>query len=974
MVLSPTESIILAIVSSAVMASALSGVTLAVARRFGWSGGPQAAGTPAPPIMPRVGGLLIGLACLVSILVFLAFGERYPTPSLDGRHLLMLLASSASILLLGLLDDFAGISSKVKLLALVAAAAAVCGAGIRIDAIVLSDQPILFFGHFTWPVTMFWICAITVSISFIDGLDGLASGISLIVAGVIGMVAALNGSVLIAVASFALLGALAGFLPFNFVPARIVLGDCGRLFVGFMLATLAIALQKHVGTTRGLMLPAVALAVPLLDATLTLIRRSVIDRRSMFRAEQGHIYHRLVEHQGLTRRQAVVLLCAITLFSAILGSAALLNKGIATVAGLLLVLPVLVGTFRLAGSVRLRHTLAAVQRNRYASAVRRESQATVEEMQNRFRVVRDFDTWWRTLCDAAAELSCVSIDLQLVRRDGSTTALNWRNKRLAESDHQHGRGDDLYATVPVPQRRATAGVRAYVVMSAADGLEMAGQRLSMLTRLLAEHGLDTLSSEGRDRLPPPPKLRLVGMAPPPAVAPGVNGTSVEGGLAAAGLDTASLVAAGRGNRFLSRRAKRAAARVLEARPWTPPSRENPRVAIVHDFLYTYAGAEKVLEQILHVYPDADLFALFDFVPEESRGFVKDKPVRTTFIQRMPFARTRHRLYLPLMPLAIEQIDLAGYDIVISSSYLAAKGVITGPSQLHICYCHSPARYAWDLQGQYLKSSNMTGGIGSLLARGILHYLRMWDVRTANGVDHFLVNSDFVGRRVEKIYRRKATTIYPPVDIEAFHANLDSREDYYLAASRLVPYKRMDLLIEAFRTLPDRRLIIVGAGPELERLRAMAPSNVRLVGHVSGEEMTRYMQLARAFLFAAEEDFGIVLVEAQACGTPAIAFGRGGAQEIIAEGHSGIFFHHQRAQDVIDAIREFEAGTWDPARVRVQAERFSTSRFREELRLFVQEHWYTFADRLGLAATVIEGAATPTPDAPRPQADEATQPA
>lgn len=367
----------------------------------------------------------------------------------------------------------------------------------------------------------------------------------------------------------------------------------------------------------------------------------------------------------------------------------------------------------------------------------------------------------------------------------------------------------------------------------------------------------------------------------------------------------------------------------------------PKVAVVHDFLYCYAGAEKVLEQIIGIFPDAELFSIFDFLPENERGFIHGKTVHSTFIQKLPLASRKHRHYLPLMPIAIEQLDVSAYDIVISSSYLAAKGVITSPSQLHVCYCHSPARYAWDLQHQYLAESGLTRGLKSLLVRAILHYIRTWDTRTANGVDLFVSNSNFVGRRIEKVYRRQSTTIYPPVDTKVF-TQVDEKDDFYVTASRMVPYKRIDLIVEAFNRMPNRRLVVVGDGPDFEKIKAIAKPNIRLVGHQPVEILREYMQRARAFLFAAEEDFGIAPVEAQACGTPVIAYGRGGATESVIANRTGIFFDEQTPEAIVDAVQAFEKKPrWDVKVIRESAERFSVERFRKELGDLVNEAWEAF---------------------------------
>ncbi|HYO07482.1 MAG TPA: glycosyltransferase, partial [Tepidisphaeraceae bacterium] len=362
-----------------------------------------------------------------------------------------------------------------------------------------------------------------------------------------------------------------------------------------------------------------------------------------------------------------------------------------------------------------------------------------------------------------------------------------------------------------------------------------------------------------------------------------------------------------------------------------------KVALVHDFLYTYAGAERVLEQILTIFPQADLFSLVDFLPADGRDFILNKPVRTSFLQHMPLVRKKHRTYLPLMPFAIEQLDVSGYDIVISSSYIAAKGVVTRSDQLHVCYCHTPARFAWD-QPKLLCHGGL---LHSLAARLILHYFRGWDVRSANGVDVFVSNSRFVGRRVEKAYRRHAVTIYPPVDTHRFLPAEGARDDYYVTVSRLVPYKRVDLIVEAFNRMPRRRLIVVGTGPEFRRLRAAAGPNVQIVGHQPPERLHRFMQLARGFVFAAEEDFGIAPVEAQACGTPVIAFGRGGVTESVVAGRTGVFFHEQSPESLMAAVDAFERVDWDAAAIRQHAHRFSVSRFRDAFASLVEQQWADF---------------------------------
>ena len=375
-----------------------------------------------------------------------------------------------------------------------------------------------------------------------------------------------------------------------------------------------------------------------------------------------------------------------------------------------------------------------------------------------------------------------------------------------------------------------------------------------------------------------------------------------------------------------------------------------KVAVVHDWLYTYAGSERVLEQILRVFPQADLYSLIDFLPADQRGFLGGKPVTTSFIQRLPFAKSNHRRYLPLMPLAVEQFDLSAYNLVLSSSHAVAKGVITGPDQLHISYVHSPMRYAWDLQHSYLKEAGLKTGLKSGAARALLHYLRLWDLRTANGVDHFLANSRFIARRVWKVYRREATVIYPPVAVADFGLP-PRKEDFYLTASRLVSYKKVDLVVEAFAHTPERRLVVMGTGPDLEKIRAKASPNVEVLGYQPFSVWKDYMQRARAFVFAAEEDFGIVPVEAQACGTPVIAYGKGGALETVvglpAPNPTGVFFQSQDISSVLDAIATFEAhqAEFRPEVARARAERFGELRFRTELEAFVTAAYRAFEQKL-----------------------------
>lgn len=378
----------------------------------------------------------------------------------------------------------------------------------------------------------------------------------------------------------------------------------------------------------------------------------------------------------------------------------------------------------------------------------------------------------------------------------------------------------------------------------------------------------------------------------------------------------------------------------------------PRIAIVADWLSTYAGAERVLEQMLLVFPEAELFAVVDAVPPAERAFLQGKKVHTTFIQNLPGAQKRFRAYLPLMPLAIEQLDLSGFDIVLSSSHAVAKGVLVGPDQLHISYVYSPLRYAWDMQAQYLREAKLERGLKSWLVRWLLHRLRLWDVRTANGVDYFYADSKFIARRIAKCYRREAEVLYPPVALDDF-TFVPQKEDFYLTVSRLVPYKRVDLIVEAFAAMPERKLVVIGDGPEMARIKKLAAPNVQILGFQPFNVVKTHMQSARAFVFAAQEDFGIAPVEAQACGTPVIAFGRGGATETVRGPQSsqptGVFFNEQTVPSLVQAVQCFEA-LKEPIRpedCRTNAERFSVAAFRSGLQTAVLQHWAQFTSQAGI---------------------------
>jgi glycosyltransferase involved in cell wall biosynthesis len=366
-----------------------------------------------------------------------------------------------------------------------------------------------------------------------------------------------------------------------------------------------------------------------------------------------------------------------------------------------------------------------------------------------------------------------------------------------------------------------------------------------------------------------------------------------------------------------------------------------KVAIAHEWLASYAGSERVVEQMLAIYPEADLFSLVDFLTADQRDFIQKKSVETSFIQKLPFARKAFRQYLPLMPFAVEQFDLSKYDIILSSHHAVAKGVLTRADQLHISYVHSPLRYGWDLQWQYLEQANLQRGLKSWFVRWVLHYLRLWDVVAANRVDCFVANSRFIARRIWKTYRRRARVIYPPVAVAQFRADLP-REDFYLTVSRFVPYKRVDVTIAAFNQL-GLSLVVIGDGPDEQRLRQLAGPNIQMLGFQPDAVVADYLERCRGFIFSAEEDFGITVVEAQAAGAPVIAYGRGGAVETVVPDQTGLLFYPQTVLALAAAVTQFEQqrSRFDPWVIRANAERFGIERFRQEFGGFVEDAWVKF---------------------------------
>lgn len=374
---------------------------------------------------------------------------------------------------------------------------------------------------------------------------------------------------------------------------------------------------------------------------------------------------------------------------------------------------------------------------------------------------------------------------------------------------------------------------------------------------------------------------------------------------------------------------------------TDSSHAKLRVAIVHDWLNVVGGAERVLEQMLLEFPEADLYTLIDTLPEDARAMLGGRRPTVSFIGRSRLLRDRHRFALPLMPLAIESFDLTGYDLVLSSSFAVAKGAIVRPDAVHVCYCHSPMRYIWDLEHTYRRDAGLDRGLRGFAASAMISFLRMWDVSSANRADTLVANSTFTASRIRRYWGRDSLLLPPPVDISRFSPS-GERSDYYVTVSRLVPYKRHDLMVKAFAQLPDRRLVIVGDGPNRSALQRIAPANVEFTGALPDAEVARVVGKARAFVFAAHEDFGIVPVEAQASGVPVIAYGVGGSRDTVVpwpnEGATGVFFDTQTEEALVDAVHRFESveHAFDRDTLRANAERFSNAHFRRRLRQIVED--------------------------------------
>lgn len=365
-------------------------------------------------------------------------------------------------------------------------------------------------------------------------------------------------------------------------------------------------------------------------------------------------------------------------------------------------------------------------------------------------------------------------------------------------------------------------------------------------------------------------------------------------------------------------------------------------ALVHDWFSAFGGAEKCIASLTNIWDDFDIYSLIDFLGHENRDIIlKGKSAHTSFIQKLPKAKEKYRNYLPLFPFAIEQFNLEDYDLILSSSHCVAKGVLTHSNQLHISYVHTPVRYAWDLYFQYLEESGLDKGIKGILAKYFLHKLRIWDLSTINRVDHYIANSHYIAKRIKKVYGKTADVIYPPVDVDKFQL-CEQKEDFYLTASRLVPYKKIDLIVEAF-SQTNKKLVVVGSGPDLEKVKAKASKNIEILGYQEDSVLINLMRKAKAFVFAAEEDFGIIPVEAQACGTPVICFDKGGTRETVINKKTGVYFEKQNVDSLLSAVSNFELlqDVLVPKLVRENALRFSVPRFEQEMKQYIDEKYRLF---------------------------------
>jgi len=370
------------------------------------------------------------------------------------------------------------------------------------------------------------------------------------------------------------------------------------------------------------------------------------------------------------------------------------------------------------------------------------------------------------------------------------------------------------------------------------------------------------------------------------------------------------------------------------------------MAVVHDWFPTFAGGENVVECIIKEFQVQNLYTLFCRLNKEEMNRLNPATLHTSRLNTLPWIRNYYRILVEDCMLAVELFDLSDYDVVLSSTVAFSKGVLTGPSQMHVSYIHSPPRYAWDMTHQYFKKSGLLAPVMNELLHRKLHKLRIWDLRTINALDKIIVNSHFIANRVRKFYRRNATVIYPPVDVENFTLGSE-KDDYYVTASRMVPYKRVDLIVSAFSQMPEKKLVVIGDGPEASRIKAIAGPNTEFLGHVPRQTLIEKLQNAQAYIYAALEDFGIAPVEAQACGTPVIGYAAGGILETVKSipnsNPTGIYFGKQEVGSIISAVERYEKSVdqFHPELIRQHAETFSAQRFRNQIRMFIEQSWADF---------------------------------
>ena len=374
------------------------------------------------------------------------------------------------------------------------------------------------------------------------------------------------------------------------------------------------------------------------------------------------------------------------------------------------------------------------------------------------------------------------------------------------------------------------------------------------------------------------------------------------------------------------------------------NKETPKIAFIYDWLVNYnmGGGEKVLEALMEIWPEAPTFTLVHDPTGPCGALTNGKQVNPSLIQHLPGSKNYHRLYLPIMPFAIEQVDTDEYDLLISCSHAFAHGVRTHPGQLHINYIFTPFRYAWELSRDDLHDLGLSSGLKGWLLKAFLQYYRRWDTNAARRIDHFVAISNWVAHKVDLAYQRAADVIYPPVNVSSFSPKTE-KSDYYLTISRLVPYKRVDIITEAFSRMPGKKLIVIGEGPQKKQLSREAPANIEFLGYQPFEVVKSYLEAAKGFVYSAVEDYGIAPIEAQAAGTPVIGYHKGGLLETVIEGETGIFYDSQTPDSLAAAVHQFESSgiEFNPLHLHQHAEKFSKERFKNEIQAYVEQRWREF---------------------------------